>query len=100
MGLFRLTLYGVGTIIGSCIYSVIAPATQVAGTGIWLSFILAAVAATFSALCYAELASAFPNAGAEYNFLNQAFPKFKAAGFTIGLFIAIHSMATLALTFA
>lgn len=103
LGLFQLTVYGVGTIIGAGIYSVIATATQAAGNGVWLSFILAAIAALFSALSYAELASAFPNAGAEYNFLNQAFPKFRAAGFLVGIFIAIHSAATLAtvaLTFA
>ena len=103
LGLFRLTVYGVGTIIGAGIYSVIAPATALAGAAIWLSFLLAAVAASFSAFSYAELASAFPSAGGEHNFLRNAFPNAPAAAFLVGLFIALHgaaTLATVALTFA
>lgn len=96
LGLFGLTIYGIGTIIGSGIYSVIAPATASAGAGIWLSFIFAAIAASFSAFSYAELASAFPSAGAEHSFLSRAFPKLPVAAFLVGLFIAIHGSATLA----
>lgn len=103
LGLFKLTVYGVGTIVGSGVYSVIGPAAQAAGSSVWLSFVFAAISSMFSAFSYAELASAFPSAGGEYNFLNQAFPKRRVVGFLVGLFIAIHSSATLAtvaLTFA
>ncbi|MBX2987789.1 MAG: amino acid permease [Bdellovibrionaceae bacterium] len=103
LSLFQLTVYGVGTIIGSGIYSVLGPAAQDAGQSIWLSFILAAVVASFSAFSYAELATALPNAGAEHNFLRNAFPKFPAIAFLVGMFIAIHgaaTIATVALTFA
>lgn len=96
LGLFRLTVYGVGTIIGAGIYSVIAPAAAEAGSAIWLSFALAAVISAFSAVSYAELASALPSAGAEHNFMRQAFPSVPAAAFIVGLFIALHGAATLA----
>lgn len=102
MGVFKLTVYGVGTIIGSGIYAVIGPAAANAGSGIWISFLIAAVISAFTALSYAELGSALPNAGAEHNFLKQAFPKLPAAAFLVGLFIAIHgaaTVATVALTF-
>ncbi len=103
LGLFRLTVYGVGTIIGSGIYAVIAPAASEAGSAIWVSFLLAALASSFTALSYAELASALPSAGAEHNFLLRAFPKAPVIAFAIGFFIAIHgaaTFATVALTFA
>lgn len=103
LGLSRLTVYGVGSIIGSGIYAVIGPAAGIAGPGIWLSFLFAALASAFSALSYAELASALPSAGAEHNFLRQAFPKLPVLAFIVGLFIAIHgsaTLATVALTFA
>lgn len=96
LGLFRLSLYGIGTIIGAGIYSVIAPAAQTAGDGVWLSFLLAAIISAFSALSYAELASALPSAGAEHNFLRNTFPAFPALAFAVGLFIAVHGAATLA----
>lgn len=96
LGLVRLSLYGVGTIIGAGIYSVIAPAAGVAGDGIWLSFLLAAIISGFSGLSYAEIASALPGAGAEHNFLRKTFPDAPAIAFAIGLFIAVHGAATLA----
>lgn len=103
LGLFRLTVYGVGTIIGSGIYAVIGPAAASAGSSIYISFIFAALASAFTALSYAELASALPSAGAEHNFLRKAFPDLPVAAFLVGLFIAIHgaaTLATVALTFA
>lgn len=98
----RLTLYGVGTIIGAGIYSVVGPAAEIAGNAIWISFIVAAAIAALTALSYAELASALPNAGAEHSFLRQAIPRFPAFAFVVGLFIAVHgaaTFATVALTF-
>lgn len=96
LGLVRLSLYGVGTIIGAGIYSVIGPAAGAAGEGVWLSFLIAAVISAFSGLSYAEIASALPGAGAEHNFLRKTFPAFPALAFMIGLFIAVHGAATLA----
>ncbi|MBP0440419.1 APC family permease [Tianweitania sediminis] len=96
LGLVRLCLYGVGTIIGAGIYSVIGPAAAAAGDSIWLSFLVAAVISAFSGLSYAEIASALPGAGAEHNFLRKTFPAIPALAFTVGLFIAVHGAATLA----
>jgi APA family basic amino acid/polyamine antiporter len=96
LGFGRLALYGVGTIIGAGIYSVIGPAAEAAGDAVWISFLLAAVISAFSGLSYAELASAMPNAGAEHSFLRQALPKAPAVAFAVGLFIAVHGAATFA----
>lgn len=96
LGLVRLSLYGVGTIIGAGIYSVIGPAAESAGNAVWVSFLVAAVISALTGLSYAELASALPNAGAEHNFLRQAFPKVPAFAFAVGLFIALHGAATFA----
>lgn len=103
LGFAKLSLYGIGTIIGAGIYSVIGPAAGVAGDAIWISFIIAAAISALSCLSYAELASAMPNAGAEHNFLRQSLPKAPGVAFAIGLFIAVHGAATfstVALTFA
>ncbi|GAA4135650.1 APC family permease [Aminobacter aganoensis] len=96
LGLVRLSLYGVGTIIGAGIYSVIGPAAGAAGESIWLSFLVAAIISAFSGLSYAEIATALPGAGAEHNFLRKTFPAIPALAFTVGLFIAVHGAATLA----
>lgn len=91
-----MALYGVGTIIGAGIYSVVGPAAQAAGEAVWVSFLLAAFISAFSGLSYAELATAMPSAGAEHSFLRQALPKVPAVAFAVGLFIAVHGAATFA----
>lgn len=96
LGLVRLSLYGIGTIIGAGIYAVIGPVAEAAGSAIWLSFVLAALISALTGLSYAELASSLPSAGAEHSFLRQAFPKVPAFAFSIGLFIALHGAATFA----
>lgn len=96
LSLVQLTYYGVGTIVGAGIYAVIGVVAGQAGYAVWVSFVLAAVAASFTALSYAELASALPKAGAEYVYLNQAFPKARAVPFLTGYFITVHGAATFA----
>lgn len=96
LGTLRLTFYGVGTIVGAGIYTVIGAAAGQAGTDIWLSFIFAAVAASISAMSYAELSSTYPNAGAEFIFVRKAFPKIDIPSFLTGWTIAFHSSATIA----
>ena len=71
----RLTFYGVGTIVGAGIHTVIGAAAGQAGTDLWLSFIFAAIAASVSAMSYAELSSTYPNAGAEFILYARHFQK-------------------------
>lgn len=96
LGVARLTFYGVGTIVGAGIYTVIGAAAGQAGYGLWLSFILAAIAAVLAALSYAELSSTFPNAGAEFIFLRKAFPDRDLPSFLTGWTIFFHSSSTVA----
>jgi APA family basic amino acid/polyamine antiporter len=64
----QLTSMGVGAIIGTGIFVVIGQGAGIAGPGVILSFVLAAVACTFSALSYAELASSIPVSGSAYTY--------------------------------
>src|SRR3954466_1026395 len=64
----QLTAMGVGAIIGTGIFVVIGEGAGIAGPGVILSFVLAAVACTFSALSSAELASSIPVSGSAYTY--------------------------------
>jgi basic amino acid/polyamine antiporter, APA family len=64
----QLTAMGVGAIIGTGIFVVIGQGAGIAGPAVILSFVLAAVACTFSALSYAELASSIPVSGSAYTY--------------------------------
>ncbi|MFZ8910022.1 MAG: amino acid permease [Candidatus Nanopelagicales bacterium] len=68
MGRSALLFFSVGSIIGSGIFVILGVAIPKAGPAVLLSFLLAAVAALFSALAYAELASAIPASGSSYSY--------------------------------
>ncbi|MCG7853830.1 MAG: amino acid transporter, partial [Methanosarcinaceae archaeon] len=60
LGLFEVTLSGVGSILGAGIYVLVGKAAGLAGNAVWLSFLFAAVAAGLTGIAYMELSSMFP----------------------------------------
>jgi APA family basic amino acid/polyamine antiporter len=64
----HLLAMGVGAIIGTGIFVIIGEGAGIAGPAVILAFVLAAVACTFSALSYAELASSIPVSGSAYTY--------------------------------
>lgn len=68
MGVVALTLFSVGSIVGTGIFIVLGQAVPDAGPGVILAFVVAAVACAFSALSYAELAGTIPVAGSSYSY--------------------------------
>lgn len=75
LGFWQVTAGGVGIIIGAGIYVLIGAAAKDAGTGVWMAFLLAAGLCALTGLSYAELASMYPSAGAEYEYARKVFPR-------------------------
>jgi basic amino acid/polyamine antiporter, APA family len=103
LGLGALTFYGVGIILGAGIYSILGEAAGVAREALWWSFLLASLAALLTGLSYAELATMFPQAGAEYVYLRVAWPQAKWLPSTLGWALVatgVATTATVALAFA
>ena len=69
--LFEATMSGVGFIIGAGIYVLIGAVANYAGSAIWLSFILAGLAALTSGFSYAELSSMYPTTESEYSYAKE-----------------------------
>ncbi|CAM2962618.1 amino acid permease [Mycobacterium intermedium] len=67
-GTFQLTMFGVGSTIGTGIFIVLGQAVPQAGPAVIISFVIAGVAAGLAAICYAELASAVPISGSSYSY--------------------------------
>jgi APA family basic amino acid/polyamine antiporter len=72
IGLFELTTWGVGIILGAGIYVLIGEAVGIAGNATWLSFILGALVASLTGLSYAELSTILPQEAAEYVYVKIA----------------------------
>jgi APA family basic amino acid/polyamine antiporter len=68
IGLFQLSMFGIGATIGTGIFFVLAQAVPVAGPAVIWSFVIAGVVAGLTAVCYAELAGAVPVSGSSYSY--------------------------------
>lgn len=73
LGLFEVTVSGIGIILGAGVYVLIGQAAGLCGNAVWLAFALAAGIALVTGLSYAELSAIFPRAGAEYDYAGSAF---------------------------
>lgn len=68
LGPFDLVLMGIGAIVGTGIFVLTGTGALTAGPALTLSFVVAAIACCFAALCYAEFASTVPVAGSIYTY--------------------------------
>jgi APA family basic amino acid/polyamine antiporter len=101
LGFWEVTLSGIGIILGAGIYALIGAASGSAGNAVWLSFVISALVAFFTALSYMELSSMMPNVGAEYEYTARAAGRRVAmvVGWLI-IFSGILGAATVSLGFA
>ncbi|WP_425983765.1 amino acid permease [Brevundimonas sp. TWP1-2-1b1] len=68
LGPIQLTLLGIGAIIGTGIFVLTAAASQKAGPGMMVSFVIAGAVCAVAALCYSELAAMAPVSGSAYTY--------------------------------
>lgn len=74
LGLFEATMIGVGAMIGAGIFVLTGLAAGNAGPAAILAFGLNGIVTLFTALSYAELSSAIPEAGGGYSFVKKLMP--------------------------
>jgi len=101
LGLGHVIFFGVGSILGAGIYTLIGKVAGEAGNLSWLAFGIASLTAFLTAFSYAELSAAFPRSGGEYVYAQKAFGQ--RLGTAVGLLIALNgiiSAATVSLGFA
>jgi len=68
LGVWHLTMISVGATLGTGILVVLGTAVPLAGPAVWISFVVAGIAALLSALSYAEMAGAVPTSGSSYSY--------------------------------
>ncbi len=75
LGLHQTVAIIVGIVIGAGIFKAPSLVAGMAGgtTAMFVAWVLGGVMSLIGALCYAELATAFPSAGGDYHFLRRAY---------------------------
>ena len=75
LSVFDGAMIVVGIVIGAGIFRTPSMVAGVTGSVDWMltAWVLGGVLSLIGALCYAELASTFPNAGGDYHFLTRAY---------------------------
>lgn len=95
IGPFELTLYALGSMLGSGIYALVGKAAGIVGNAVWLSFLAALCAALLTALSYASLGSRYPRAGGAAFVTDRAFG-LPLLSFVIGLALVCSGMTSVA----
>ena len=74
LGLFDITMIGVGAMIGAGIFVLTGIAAGTAGPALILAFALNGIITVLTAMVYAELGSAIPEAGGGYLWVKEGLP--------------------------
>jgi Amino acid transporters len=101
LGVFDLTMLGIGAIIGTGIFVLTGEAAagtehaMGAGPALTVSFVITGLACLFAALCYAEFASMIPVSGSAYTYAYNSFGELLAwiIGWDLVLEYAVGNVA-------
>ncbi len=98
LNLSLLIFYGLGIIIGAGVYVVTGDVVRIAGSAAIISFAVAGILAFLTALCYAELATRYPEAAGAAAYVKEAFKSDRLSLFTgfIVTLVVLITAATIA----
>src|SRR5215204_1855467 len=75
LSLMDIIMVGIAGMIGGAIFVLTGPAIGLAGSAVILAFIINATITLFTAMAYAELGSAMPEAGGGYLWIREGLPR-------------------------
>src|SRR4029079_1733347 len=75
LGLLDILMVGIAAMIGGSIFVLTGPAIGLAGSAVIAAFIINAIITLFTAMAYAELGSAMPEAGGGYLWVREGLPR-------------------------
>lgn len=75
LSLLDITMIGIAAMIGGAIFNLVGPAMNESGPSLPIVFAVSGVVSLFTALTYAELGSAFPEAGGGYRWVKEGLPR-------------------------
>ena len=85
---------GVGGMVGAGIFALLGEAGTIAGSAVWLSFLLAGLIALLQGYSFVKLGSRYPSEGGTIEYLVQGFGNGRITGSTSWLFYLVGQIIT------
>jgi amino acid transporter len=92
MTVMQATFIGVGSMVGAGIFALLGAAGAVAGSAVWLSFLIAGIVAALQGYSFAKLGATYPSGGGILTFLSRGFGEGHLAGIGSWLFFVAGSI--------
>ena len=85
---------GVGAMVGAGIFSLLGAAGEVAGSAVWVSFLLAGAIAGLQGYSFAKFGARYPSAGGLLEYVVQGFGDGHATGIMAWLIYSVNAIVT------
>jgi amino acid transporter len=92
MTVVQATFIGVGSMVGAGIFALLGAAGAVAGSAVWLSFLIAGIIAALQGYSFAKLGATYPSGGGILTYLSRGFGEGHFAGIGSWLFFTAGSI--------
>ena len=85
---------GVGAMVGAGIFSLLGAAGEVAGSAVWISFVIAGVVAGLQGYSFAKMGARFPSAGGLLEYVARGYGNGHVTGVIGWLLLAVNAIIT------
>jgi amino acid transporter len=85
---------GVAAMVGAGIFSLLAPAGEVAGAAVWVSFVIAGLIAILQGYSFAKFGSRYPSAGGLLEYVSRGLGEGHLTGVTAWLVYSANTIVT------
>ena len=85
---------GVASMVGAGIFSLLGAAGEVAGSAVWVSFVLAGAVAVLQGYSFAKIGSRYPSAGGLLEYVVRGFGNGHVTGVIAWLVLAVNAIIT------
>lgn len=102
ISMFSAAFMGIGAMVGAGIFALLGEAGAIAGTAVWLSFLIAGLISILQGYSFAKLGRRYPSRGGMLEFFVQGFGNSHLTGAVSWLFYLVGQLITVmvALSFA
>src|SRR3954454_22043927 len=90
----QASFIGVGAMVGAGIFALLGAAGEVAGSAVWISFLLAGVVAALPGYSFARLGARFPSAGGFLEYVVRGWGQGHFTGVIAWMLFAVNAIIT------